>query len=540
MYFRNIVSDYREEYLGLKSQDWVLKNRVAHKVIKKVTKKGGRFLKRNGDRYIEVDNATRLEKTKQGESLETLSVFLAFTGNLKHILSSALRQKRNPQYWASMGTKNKKQKTKLEEADARFLEVPANNPVHPQARPALSVDTSAMPALPSSYNSHDLESAAMLTGFSKTPGKFSTSQGLPTPGLPTPALMGFDSTNKGQQMYSQHAAAYSGYHHQHQMWYGGYGHMTGMTPTAESVGGAGPSPTAMGGQQAAEYQAYMAHYQEYYRRMQADAAGHGQHEHQAQMSDREAHQPQGQHDAYSQGQHDAYPQGQHDAYTSAMTDPVRHYQMMAEQHMAWAQAAKRHSLLYEAELRKHQQANPSVNNETLKEERKEEGSADNGEGPPIKSKEEEEELIKEGGVTFDNDGAAAGEDGKSKLQPPLQETTPKDAIIPTATPGALTLGSASPFGDAFFMAQPPTPQALEAAHRQLLDEVRELALTKVCEGSEDNSDLVVVADALEFPYEPQVINVVGLMSKKGKGAEETLTGLVNLVKARGGRARMSV
>ena len=127
MYFRNIVSDYREEYLGLKSQDWVLKNRVAHKVIKKVTKKGGRFLKRNGDRYIEVDNATRLEKTKQGESLETLSVFLAFTGNLKHILSSALRQKRNPQYWASMGTKNKKQKTKiLNVVDGQTLFLPAN------------------------------------------------------------------------------------------------------------------------------------------------------------------------------------------------------------------------------------------------------------------------------------------------------------------------------------------------------------------------------------------------------------------------------
>lgn len=417
-----------------------------------------------------------------------------------------------------MGTKNKKQKTKIEEADARFIEVPTTNPApKQQARPPLSVDTSAMPALPA-YNPNELESAEMLTGFSKTPGKISTSQGLPTPGLPTPALMGFDSTNKGQQMYSQHAAAYSGYHHQHQMWYGGYGHMAGTTPTAASGGEAGASPTAMGGQQAAEqYQAYLAHYQEYYRRMQADAAGHGQH-------------------------------GQHMHHQTAISDPVRHYQMMAEQHMAWAQAAKRHSLLYEAELRKHQQqANSSVNfSETMEGEGKEEidGSAANGEGPPVKTK-EDEELIKEGGVTFHNDGtghgaAMADENDKSKLQQ-KQETTPKDAIIPTATPhGGLALGSASPFGDAFFMAQPPTPQALEPAHRQLLDEVRELALTKVCEGSEDNSDVVVVADALEFPYEPQVINVVGMMSKKGKGAEETLSGLVNLVKARGGRARMSV
>ena len=407
-----------------------------------------------------------------------------------------------------MGTKNKKQKTIMEESDARFLEVPATNPAtkDQQAREPLSVDTSAMPALPA-YNSNELESAAMLTGFSKTPGSFSktpgkisTSQGLPTPGLPTPALMGFDSTNKGQQMYSQHAAAYSRY--QHQLWYGGYGHVPGTTPTAASGGGDGVSPTAMGGQQVAEqYQAYMAQYQEYYRRMQADAAGQGQQGHQ----------------------------------TSALSDPVKHYQMMAEQHMAWAQAAKRHSMLYEAELRKHQQ-------QTMDGEGKEEigESVANGEGPPVKT-EEDEELIKEGGVTFDNDGAVADENSKLKLQQ-KQETTPKDAIIPTATPhGALTLGSASPFGDAFFMAQPPTPQALDSAHRQLLDEVRELALTKVCEGSEDNSDLVVVADALEFPYEPQVINVVGMMSKKEKGAEETLSGLVNLVKARGGsRARMSV
>lgn len=75
MYFRNVVSDYRDEYLGLKSQDWVLKNRVAHKVIKKVTKNGGRFIKKSGDVFIEVDNGTRLEKTKQGEFLKPHSVY---------------------------------------------------------------------------------------------------------------------------------------------------------------------------------------------------------------------------------------------------------------------------------------------------------------------------------------------------------------------------------------------------------------------------------------------------------------------------------
>lgn len=60
--FRSIVAEHQREYLAAKKKD---KGLIARSIVQIVHERGGRFLKKQGDVWVEVDNKKAAEKTSQ-------------------------------------------------------------------------------------------------------------------------------------------------------------------------------------------------------------------------------------------------------------------------------------------------------------------------------------------------------------------------------------------------------------------------------------------------------------------------------------------
>lgn len=60
--FRQIVSDHQEEYLGARKRDKIV---IAQRIVSIIKDSGGRFLKREGDKWVPISDKKAQEKTSQ-------------------------------------------------------------------------------------------------------------------------------------------------------------------------------------------------------------------------------------------------------------------------------------------------------------------------------------------------------------------------------------------------------------------------------------------------------------------------------------------